>query len=172
MPTSAARVHRHPGHQERSSPCSGANGRAPECGQQQLHLRGQQLCHHHWAQHERQVHLPQTSGAVSDHGSDRLANSRLNVRPHVVRCDFFFSPLFFASYRVIFPGSCVPADYASFRIADQIFTRIGVDDDFETNSSTFMLEMKEVCNTRACGRQRKLFKSFRLPIFSLHRFLT
>ncbi|CAG5866394.1 unnamed protein product, partial [Menidia menidia] len=41
-------------------------------------------------------------------------------------------------------GSFVPAEYASFRIADQIFTRIGVDDDFETNSSTFMLEMKEV----------------------------
>jgi DNA mismatch repair protein MSH4 len=43
-----------------------------------------------------------------------------------------------------FPGSFVPAEYASFRIADQIFTRIGVDDDFETNSSTFMVEMKEV----------------------------
>ncbi|KAG7509788.1 kinectin isoform X6 [Solea senegalensis] len=41
-------------------------------------------------------------------------------------------------------GSFVPADYASFRVADQIFTRIGVDDDFETNSSTFMLEMKEI----------------------------
>ncbi|KAJ0009058.1 hypothetical protein NQD34_016473, partial [Periophthalmus magnuspinnatus] len=41
-------------------------------------------------------------------------------------------------------GSFVPADYASFRVADQIFTRIGVDDDFETSSSTFMLEMKEV----------------------------
>ncbi|XP_045064993.1 mutS protein homolog 4 [Coregonus clupeaformis] len=40
-------------------------------------------------------------------------------------------------------GSFVPAEYASFRIADQIFTRIGVDDDFETNSSTFMVEMKE-----------------------------
>ncbi|GCC35757.1 hypothetical protein chiPu_0014245 [Chiloscyllium punctatum] len=41
-------------------------------------------------------------------------------------------------------GSFVPAEYASFRIADQIFTRIGVDDDIETNSSTFMKEMKEV----------------------------
>uniref|UniRef100_A0A3Q2DG95 MutS homolog 4 n=1 Tax=Cyprinodon variegatus TaxID=28743 RepID=A0A3Q2DG95_CYPVA len=41
-------------------------------------------------------------------------------------------------------GSFVPAEYASFRIADQIFTRIGVDDDFETNCSTFMLEMKEI----------------------------
>ncbi|XP_061599274.1 mutS protein homolog 4 [Cololabis saira] len=41
-------------------------------------------------------------------------------------------------------GSFVPAEYASFRVADQIFTRIGVDDDFETNSSSFMLEMKEI----------------------------
>uniref|UniRef100_A0A8C9Y884 DNA mismatch repair protein n=1 Tax=Sander lucioperca TaxID=283035 RepID=A0A8C9Y884_SANLU len=41
-------------------------------------------------------------------------------------------------------GSFVPAEYASFRVADQVFTRIGVDDDFETNSSTFMLEMKEI----------------------------
>ncbi|XP_029688479.1 mutS protein homolog 4 isoform X1 [Takifugu rubripes] len=41
-------------------------------------------------------------------------------------------------------GSYVPATYASFRVADQIFTRIGVDDDFETSSSTFMLEMKEI----------------------------
>uniref|UniRef100_UPI00398F1709 mutS protein homolog 4 isoform X1 n=1 Tax=Pristiophorus japonicus TaxID=55135 RepID=UPI00398F1709 len=41
-------------------------------------------------------------------------------------------------------GSFVPAEYASFRIADQIFTRIGVDDDIETNSSTFMKEMKEI----------------------------
>nr|XP_061824798.1 mutS protein homolog 4 [Nerophis lumbriciformis] len=41
-------------------------------------------------------------------------------------------------------GSFVPAEYASFRAADQIFTRIGVDDNFETSSSTFMLEMKEI----------------------------
>ncbi|WAQ95739.1 MSH4-like protein, partial [Mya arenaria] len=37
-------------------------------------------------------------------------------------------------------GSFVPADYASFRIANQIFSRIGSDDDLETNSSTFMME--------------------------------
>lgn len=43
-----------------------------------------------------------------------------------------------------FPGSYVPAEYASFRIAEQIFTRISTDDDIETNSSTFMKEMKEV----------------------------
>nr|XP_056701237.1 mutS protein homolog 4 [Euleptes europaea] len=41
-------------------------------------------------------------------------------------------------------GSFVPAEYASFRIAEQIFTRIGMDDDIETNSSTFMKEMKEI----------------------------
>ena len=38
-------------------------------------------------------------------------------------------------------GSFVPAEYASFRIANQIFSRIGSDDDLETNSSTFMLEV-------------------------------
>ena len=38
-------------------------------------------------------------------------------------------------------GSFVPAEYASFRIASQIFSRIGSDDDLETNSSTFMLEV-------------------------------
>jgi len=38
-------------------------------------------------------------------------------------------------------GSFVPAEYASIRIADQIFSRIGSDDDIETNSSTFSLEV-------------------------------
>ncbi|XP_041446275.1 mutS protein homolog 4 [Xenopus laevis] len=41
-------------------------------------------------------------------------------------------------------GSFVPAEYASFQIVEQIFTRIGMDDDIETNCSTFMKEMKEV----------------------------
>ncbi|XP_057289940.1 mutS protein homolog 4-like isoform X2 [Hydractinia symbiolongicarpus] len=41
-------------------------------------------------------------------------------------------------------GSFVPAEYASFRLAKQIFVRIGSDDDIETNCSTFMLEMKEM----------------------------
>ncbi|XP_022321107.2 mutS protein homolog 4-like isoform X2 [Crassostrea virginica] len=41
-------------------------------------------------------------------------------------------------------GCFVPAEYASFRITDQIFSRIGSNDDIESNSSTFMLEMKEV----------------------------
>ena len=38
-------------------------------------------------------------------------------------------------------GCFVPAEYASFRIADQLFSRIGSDDDIETNASTFMLEV-------------------------------
>jgi len=38
-------------------------------------------------------------------------------------------------------GSFVPAEYASFRIADQIFSRVGSDDDIETNSSTFSVEV-------------------------------
>jgi len=39
-------------------------------------------------------------------------------------------------------GSFVPAEYASFRITNQIFSRIGSDDDLETNSSTFMMEVR------------------------------
>ena len=41
-------------------------------------------------------------------------------------------------------GCFVPADYASFRIAHQVFSRIGSDDDIETNASTFMLEVSTV----------------------------
>ncbi|CAG8475627.1 9924_t:CDS:10 [Ambispora leptoticha] len=40
-------------------------------------------------------------------------------------------------------GSFVPAEYASFRIVDQLFTRICNDDDMESNASTFMMEMRE-----------------------------
>jgi len=39
-------------------------------------------------------------------------------------------------------GCFVPAEYASFRVADQVFSRIGSDDDIETNASTFMLEVR------------------------------
>jgi len=71
--------------------------------------------------------------------------------------DFFFSltysgKLAFATlieenlYFTCFVGSYVPAEYCSFRIAEQIFTRIGMDDDIETNASTFMKEMMEVLN--------------------------
>ncbi|XP_076454636.1 mutS protein homolog 4-like [Babylonia areolata] len=41
-------------------------------------------------------------------------------------------------------GSFVPAEYASFRLTSHIFSRVGSDDDMETNSSTFTLEMKEI----------------------------
>ena len=38
-------------------------------------------------------------------------------------------------------GCFVPACYASFRIANQIFSRLGSDDDIGSNSSTFMMEV-------------------------------
>jgi DNA mismatch repair protein MSH4 len=41
-------------------------------------------------------------------------------------------------------GSFVPAVYASFRLTSQIFSRVGSDDDISSNSSTFMLEMREL----------------------------
>uniref|UniRef100_A0A0A8XX61 MSH4 n=1 Tax=Arundo donax TaxID=35708 RepID=A0A0A8XX61_ARUDO len=40
-------------------------------------------------------------------------------------------------------GCYVPAQYASIRVFDRIFTRIGNGDNIENNSSTFMTEMKE-----------------------------
>jgi DNA mismatch repair protein MSH4 len=38
-------------------------------------------------------------------------------------------------------GSFVPAEYASFRLADQIFSRIGSEEDMESNASSFMVEV-------------------------------
>ena len=40
-------------------------------------------------------------------------------------------------------GCFVPAEKAAFRISDQIFSRIGSDDDLESNCSTFTVELKE-----------------------------
>ncbi|KFH69849.1 hypothetical protein MVEG_04653 [Podila verticillata NRRL 6337] len=40
-------------------------------------------------------------------------------------------------------GSFVPAEYATFRIMEQVFSRICNDDNIELNASTFMVEMKE-----------------------------
>ncbi|KAL6046684.1 MutS protein msh4 [Balamuthia mandrillaris] len=40
-------------------------------------------------------------------------------------------------------GCYVPASFASFRLVDRLFTRIGTGDNMETNSSTFMVEMRE-----------------------------
>lgn len=41
-------------------------------------------------------------------------------------------------------GSFVPAEYASFRLTDALFTRMGSDDSLESNASSFMLEMREM----------------------------
>ncbi|KAK5672792.1 MutS protein msh4 [Batrachochytrium dendrobatidis] len=40
-------------------------------------------------------------------------------------------------------GTFVPAEYISARLVDCLFSRIGTDDSFEANSSTFMCEMRE-----------------------------
>ncbi|KAI8815605.1 muts domain V-domain-containing protein [Fimicolochytrium jonesii] len=40
-------------------------------------------------------------------------------------------------------GAFVPAEYASVRLTDKLFSRIGSDDSLEANCSTFMLEMRE-----------------------------
>lgn len=40
-------------------------------------------------------------------------------------------------------GCYVPAEFACFRIADRIFSRVSNRDSIEANASTFMLEMKE-----------------------------
>jgi DNA mismatch repair protein MSH4 len=37
----------------------------------------------------------------------------------------------------------VPADRAQLRLYDRIFTRLGSDDDLESNASTFTVEMRE-----------------------------
>eukprot|EP00116_Pleurobrachia_bachei_P003094 sb/3463356/ len=41
-------------------------------------------------------------------------------------------------------GCFVPASYASLKLINSIFSRIGSDDDIETNASTFTLEMREM----------------------------
>lgn len=40
-------------------------------------------------------------------------------------------------------GSFVPAEYAAFPLYDRILTRLGSDDDLESNASSFRMEMKE-----------------------------
>ena len=41
-------------------------------------------------------------------------------------------------------GCFVPAEYASFRVTDCLFTRMGSDDSLQSNASTFMVEMREI----------------------------
>ena len=41
-------------------------------------------------------------------------------------------------------GSFVPAELATFRICDKLFTRMALNDNLQLNSSSFMVEVKEL----------------------------
>ena len=41
-------------------------------------------------------------------------------------------------------GFCVPAKRAQLRLCDKLFTRLGSDDDMESNASTFVVEMRDM----------------------------
>ncbi|OMO52493.1 hypothetical protein COLO4_37144 [Corchorus olitorius] len=53
-------------------------------------------------------------------------------------------------------GCYVPAHFATFRAVDRIFTRMGTMDNLESNSSTFMTEMKETAFVMQNVTQRSL----------------
>ncbi|KAF8939155.1 MutS protein msh4 [Dissophora ornata] len=53
-------------------------------------------------------------------------------------------------------GSFIPAEYASIRIIDQLFSRISNDDSIELNASTFMVEMKETAYILQSVTERSL----------------
>lgn len=86
LSVSAPRFHRYSGYQAGSSPNPGANGWTAACVEQHLHLRRLQLHHHHRAQHEWEIHIPQTGGTVSDHGSDRSVPKQFLPLPCVCVC--------------------------------------------------------------------------------------
>lgn len=100
--TSSSRVYRHIGHQARSSSNSGANGSAAAHIQQCIHCRGEQLCHHNRTQHERQIDLPETSGTMPDHGTDRLASNPLMFAINV-SLDVYVKSLSLFFYRLFCP---------------------------------------------------------------------
>ena len=54
--------------------------------------------------------------------------------------------------RVCQVGCFVPAEFAALRTVDRLFTRIGMSDSIETNSSTFMVEMTVPRPCSACLR--------------------
>lgn len=54
-------------------------------------------------------------------------------------------------------GMFVPAEDASIRLCDAIYTRMGSDDDMESNASTFLVEMKEVSYALCSITDRSLF---------------
>ena len=68
-------------------------------------------------------------------------------------------------------GCYVPAEFASFRLSDHIFSRVGSDDDIDTNTSSFTMEMKEVYFLFYCSplSQRKYIKFLTTPY--IHHFL-
>ncbi|XP_059644121.1 DNA mismatch repair protein MSH4 [Cornus florida] len=53
-------------------------------------------------------------------------------------------------------GCYVPARFATLRVTDRIFTRMGTVDNIESNSSTFMTEMKETAFIMQNASQRSL----------------
>lgn len=53
-------------------------------------------------------------------------------------------------------GCYIPVKYASIKIMNRIFTRIGSDDSFEGNMGTFMTEMKEISNILRNGTDNSL----------------
>ena len=83
---------------------------------------------YHRLQHERQEHLHSICCSDDDHGTSWLLVCN--------RC-----PL---STHAVLTRSSVPANYASFPIMHQLFARLGMDDNIETNVSTFAAEMREI----------------------------
>ncbi|DBA95622.1 TPA: hypothetical protein ACH3X3_013469 [Trebouxia sp. C0006] len=53
-------------------------------------------------------------------------------------------------------GSFVPAKFASVRLVDKLFTRIGTSDSIESNSSSFMVEMQETAHIVNHATERSL----------------
>lgn len=47
-------------------------------------------------------------------------------------------------------GCFVPAEMAVIPVRDSLLSRIGTGDDMENNVSTFLMEMREVAQVRAC----------------------
>lgn len=43
-------------------------------------------------------------------------------------------------------GCYVPAQFASFRLVDRLFSRMGTDDSIESNASSFLVEMREIAH--------------------------
>eukprot|EP00940_MAST-03C_sp_MAST-3C-sp2_P001844 g1844.t1 len=75
-----------------------------------------------------------------------------------------------AIFSIMAHASCyVPAKFAQVRLCDRIFTRIGVEDDMEANSSTFMTEMKEVAFILENSSQRSLILIDELGRGTSHR---